>query len=142
MGGGRDVQSKSAPFGIGDAFVLTPSEFCLPGEYFVDAEKYPLASDVGISSPLLVDVGFDEPEGGIQTSSATETTEPVVGVDPSVTTRSMEPKNGLEASGGMFSERVDSSKENKWANRWSREDMKQWQAEDLSLIHISEPTRQ
>ena len=130
MGGGRDVQSKSAPFGIGDAFVLTPSEFCLPGEYFVDAEEYPLASDVGISSPLHVDVGFDEPEGGTETSSATETTEPVVGVDPSLNPSSMEPKNGLEASGGMFSERVDSSKENKWANRWSREDMKQWQAED------------
>ena len=47
-----------------------------------------------------------------------------------MTTSSMEPKNGLEASGGIFSERVDSSKEKNWANRWSREEMKQWQAED------------
>ena len=128
MGDGRDVQSKSAPFGIGDAFVLTPNEFCLPGEYFVDTEGYPLASDVGVSSPLRADVGFDEPEGGIETSSATETTEPVVGVgtdssrsratepevgvDPSVTTSSMEPKNELEASGGISSEQTDSSQEN------------------------------
>ena len=46
----------------------------------MDAEEYPLASDVGVSSPLRVDVGFDEPEGGIETSSATETTQAVVGV--------------------------------------------------------------
>ena len=75
--------------------------------------------------------GTTEPVVGVGTdSSRSRATKPEVGVDPSVTTSSMESKNGLEASGGIFSERVDSSKENNWANRWSREDMKQWQAED------------
>ena len=75
----HSVQSESASFGDEDTFVLAPSEFCLPEEYFVVAEEYPSASNGEIFPDPRFQVVSDEPEGGIGTNLATETTEPIVG---------------------------------------------------------------
>ena len=138
MGLGPDVQSQSALFGFRGASVLTPSEFCRPKEYFADAEENPLASNVRVSSPLCVDVGFDEPEGGIETSSAMGTTEPVAGVGTgSSRSRAMEPEVGVDPSMTTSSKTSQADNYQQHLQHYRQRDRKEAEAQETvqSLLH-------
>ena len=52
------------------------------------------------------------------------------GSSSSEATSSMEPSIGLDASRLDLYEQTDSSGENNWANIWSKDELKQWQAGD------------